>query len=489
MLRPNGGGSGGDSGSGGDRSAGAKGAGGDSAKRGSGSEGGSAFDRRLIAPMLLGSICNPINSSMIAVALVPIGAAFGATPARTAWLVTGLYLATALGQPVIGRLVDMFGPRRLYLLGTGTVGVAGLMGAVSPSLGVLIAARVLLGFGTSAAYPASMQLIRRESERTGKDSPAGILTALSVANQTVSVIGPALGGFLIGLGGWRAVFTVNVPLSAACLVLGALYLPATARGGRSRRPVDLPGMLLFAALLLAAMLFLMSPRAALWYLPVLAAVAAAGFAARELRVAEPFIDLRVLGGNVPLLATYARQFLGYLTSYAFLYGFTQWLEEGRGLHASTAGLVLLPLSLTGLTVSGITGRREAVLAKLVIGGAVQVVGCVVLLLLDAGSPVWLLLLAGVVMGVPQGLIGLANQNALYRQSDPERIGTAAGLLRTFTYLGALGSSAADSAFFTHGADTAGMHDLALFMLVGSAALVAVSLLDRSLRTVTPDSRR
>jgi MFS family permease len=439
--------------------------------------------------MLLGSICNPINSSMIAVALVPIGAAFGATPARTAWLVTGLYLATALGQPVIGRLVDMFGPRRLYLLGTGTVGVAGLMGAVSPSLGVLIAARVLLGFGTSAAYPASMQLIRRESERTGKDSPAGILTALSVANQTVSVIGPALGGFLIGLGGWRAVFTVNVPLSAACLVLGALYLPATARGGRSRRPVDLPGMLLFAALLLAAMLFLMSPRAALWYLPVLAAVAAAGFAARELRVAEPFIDLRVLGGNVPLLATYARQFLGYLTSYAFLYGFTQWLEEGRGLHASTAGLVLLPLSLTGLTVSGITGRREAVLAKLVIGGAVQVVGCVVLLLLDAGSPVWLLLLAGVVMGVPQGLIGLANQNALYRQSDPERIGTAAGLLRTFTYLGALGSSAADSAFFTHGADTAGMHDLALFMLVGSAALVAVSLLDRSLRTVTPDSRR
>jgi len=477
MLRPNG-------------SSGSDGGGGSSSRnsRYSG-KGGSAFDRRLIAPMLLGSICNPINSSMIAVALVPIGAAFGATPSRTAWLVTGLYLATALGQPVIGRLVDMFGPRRLYLLGTGTVGVAGLMGAVSPSLGVLIAARVLLGFGTSAAYPASMQLIRRESERTGKDSPAGILTALSVANQTVSVIGPALGGFLIGLGGWRAVFTVNVPLSAACLVLGALYLPGTAPGERSRRPVDLPGMLLFAALLLSAMLFLMSPRAALWYLPVLTAAAAAGFAARELRVAEPFIDLRVLGGNIPLLATYARQFLGYLTSYAFLYGFTQWLEEGRGLPASTAGLVLLPLSLTALTVSGITGRREAVRAKLVVGGVVQVAGCVVLLLLDAGSPVWLLLLGGVVMGVPQGLIGLANQNALYRQSDPARIGTAAGLLRTFTYLGALGSSAADSAFFTHGADTAGMHDLALFMLVGSAALVAVSLLDRSLRTVTPDSRR
>lgn len=85
--------------------------------------------------MLLGSVCNPINSSMIAVALVPIGAAFGATPSHTAWLVTGLYLATALGQPVIGRLVDTYGPRRLYLLGTGTVGAAGLLGALSPPSG------------------------------------------------------------------------------------------------------------------------------------------------------------------------------------------------------------------------------------------------------------------------------------------------------------------------------------------------------------------
>ena len=118
------------------------------------------FDRRLIAPMVLGSVLNPINSSMIAVALVPIGIAFGAPPAETVWLVTALYLATAVGQPVIGRLVDMYGPRRLYLVGTGLVGVAGLLGALAPTLGVLIAARVLLGFGTSAAYPAALLMTR-----------------------------------------------------------------------------------------------------------------------------------------------------------------------------------------------------------------------------------------------------------------------------------------------------------------------------------------
>ncbi|MER6926212.1 MFS transporter, partial [Streptomyces spiralis] len=116
---------------------------------------------------------------------------------------------------------------------------------------------------------------------------------------------------------------------------------------------------------------------------------------------------------------------------------------------------------------------------LVVGAAVQVVACAVLLLVGSGSPVWLLLAAGVVMGVPQGLIGLANQNALYRQADPARIASAAGLLRTFMYLGALAASAATAGFFPHRADTAGLHGLALFMIVGSALLLASALPARS----------
>src|SRR5205823_12439895 len=106
-------------------------------------ESSGGFDRRLIGPMILGAVLNPINSSIIAVSLVPIGVAFGAPPARTAWLVSALYLATAIGQPVVGRLVDMYGPRRLYLAGTALVGVAGLLGSFAPSLTVLVVARVL----------------------------------------------------------------------------------------------------------------------------------------------------------------------------------------------------------------------------------------------------------------------------------------------------------------------------------------------------------
>jgi MFS family permease len=434
--------------------------------------------------MVLGSILNPINSTMLAVALIPIGAAFGIPPSETAWLVTGLYLATAVAQPVMGRLIDTYGPRPLYLIGTALVGVAGVMGALAPGLGVLIASRVLLGFGTSAGYPASMSLIRSESDRTGRESPTGVLSVLSIANQVIAVIGPTLGGLLIGLGGWHVIFTINVPLSIACVVLGWLWLP---RGGgspiRSARHLDLAGIVLFAAMLVSFMVFLMRPSVGTWYLPVLAVALGACFVLRELRAVEPFIDLRVLGGNAPLLATYARQVLSFIVSYSFLYGFTQWLEEGRSLSASAAGLVLLPMSVAAIIITAITGRHAQVRGKLVAGSIILLIAVAGLQLADAGSALWLLVALGVTAGFPQGLNGLANQNALYHQADPARMGSSAGLLRTGTYLGALIAAAANATFFKTGASTTGLHHLSSFLLITSTLLLIVTLLDRSLRRI------
>ena len=443
------------------------------------------FDRGLILPMILGAVLNPVNSSLIAVALVPIGMAFGASPAETAWLVSGLYLATAVGQPVVGRLVDMYGPRRLYLAGAALVGIGGVVGATASSLTMLVVARVIIGIGTCAGYPAAMHLIRSESDRTGQDSPAGVLTALAVGAQTISVIGPTLGGVLIGLGGWRMIFTVNVPLAVVCVVWGAVKLPKRHRRISTR--LDAPGIVLFAGMLLALLVFLMNPAVGHWYLLVAMAGLAVGFVLRERRVADPFLDVRVLAGNVPLLLTYARTLLTYTISYAFLYGYTQWLEEGRGLSASAAGLALLPMSVTGVLVSTATGRRPEIRRKLLVGGAAQVVACGLLLLAGSTSPVWLLVVIGVVIGLPQGLNGLANQNALYHQADPARMGSSAGLLRTFAYLGAIVASAANGAYL--GAGTAGLHDLAVFLIAVAAVFVAVTLVDRSLHRLTSSPTR
>ncbi|MFJ9671811.1 MFS transporter [Streptomyces sp. NPDC101221] len=444
------------------------------------------FDRGLLPPMLLGSVLNPINSTIIAVALVPIGRALGAPASQTAWLVSALYLATSLGQPVVGRLIDVFGPRRLFLLGTGLVGVAGVAGALAPNLGILIGARVLLGFGTCAGYPAAMALVRSEAERTGRDGPGGVLTALAVANQTIAVVGPLLGGLLIAVGGWRATFALNVPLAVAAVVLGLLRLPkalpasGSTRHGNLASRLDLPGMGLFAALLVTLLLFLMNPHLRDWYLLALSAAAGAAFALRELRAATPFIDLRVLGGNTPLLATYGRALVAYVVAYAFLYGFTQWTEEGFGLTPFHAGLAQTPMFLLAIGVSIVSGRSTGVRGKLLLGAAGQIVACLVMLTLTGDSPLWTLLLVALVFGVPQGLNNLALQNSVYFQADPERTASSAGLLRTFAYIGSMVASSATAASFGQHADTGGLHRLAWVMLGAGVLYLLLTLFDRAL---------
>lgn len=449
------------------------------------------FDRRLIPPMILGAILNPINSSIIAIALVPIGVALGASTSATAWLVSSLYLATSVGQPLVGRLVDTFGPRRLYLMGTAMAGIAGVIGALAPDLGVLVAARVILGFGTCAGYPAAMYLIRSEATRTGKDSPGGVLTALAVSSQTIAVIGPTLGGLLIGLGGWRTTFAINIPLAIACLILGALRLPRTPsiKGSRVLRNLDYAGILLFTGTLVTLLLFLMSISASTLYLLLIAITAGIGFAVRELRCADPFIDIRVLSGNRPLLFTYLRNFLGYTVSYGFIYGFTQWLEEGRALSPSVAGIILIPMFAMAILVSTLTGRRKEIRVKLLVGSATQVVACALLLLLGGSSDIWILLVVALIVGVPQGLNSLANQNAVYYQADSQRLGASSGLLRTFTYLGAIVASAASGSFYGPRASTTGLHELAVFLLIIAVAFLALTLIDRSLRDVTASRPR
>jgi MFS family permease len=440
------------------------------------------FDRKLLAPLISGAVLNPVNSTIIAVALVPIGVAFGEPASATAWLISALYLATAVGQPVAGRLIDRYGPRRVFLPATALVGLAGVIGTLAPNLVWLVVARVVLGFGTCAGYPAAMRLIRDESDRTGRDSPASVLTVLAISTQTISVVGPALGGLLIGVGGWRATFALNIPLALAAFVLGARRFSKAVRPPKegSFGGLDFPGMALFAGTLVSLLLFLMHPGAGDWYLLAIAVAGAAGFAVRELTHAHPCIDLRLLGRNGPLLRTYGRALLAYVVAYSFLYGYTQWLEHGRGLSASEAGLATLPLFATGILVSLVTGRREAVRGKLAVAALGQLAGCALLLTLNSSAAVWLLVVVALVAGVPQGLNSLALQNSVYRQANPDDIGASAGLLRTFGYLGAIVSSALQGALYGPAADTGGLHDLALVLLGIGAVFLIVTVFDRSL---------
>ena len=471
----------------------------------------------LLASLAFGTVLNPLNSSMIAVALVPLQREFDVGVATSSWLVSGFYLAAAVGQPLMGRFVDLFGARRLFVGGLMLMCAVCAVAPFAPGFWWLVGIRVLMAVGTSTAFPAALVLIRaavereaeerQESERqegrvgaaaadgsggagssTARPSgpPAGALAALSVAASTSAGLGPVLGGFLVAFAGWEAVFLVNVPVTALGIVLALKLLPEPpprpARGPLLAT-IDLPGIVLFSAGLTALLVFLLSlgDRPYWWLAPV---VVVLGFllVRRELAAPAPFLDLRDLRANRALTSVLGQQGGVNLVFYCVFFGLPVWLESVRGFGADTVGLLILPLALMGVLMTPVAARVVGLRgsrATLVFGSVVLLMGTLVVQFLHESSPVVVILLAALLFGVPNGFNNLGLQTALYEASSPERMGSSGGLFQTFRYLGAIMSTSVLGIVFERDLSTRGLHHVGLVMTVAAAGLLVLALVRQS----------
>jgi MFS family permease len=446
------------------------------------------FSWRFTAPLFIGSALNPINSSLIATALVPIAHGLDVSIGQTAALVTALYLASAIAQPTAGKAAEVFGPRRVFLAGIGLVAVGGLVGGFAPDLVTLLISRVLLGSGTSCAYPTAMLLIRRRARDAGLDQPpGGVLGGLQIAGIATASLGLPLGGVLVGALGWRAVFFVNVPVALAALVATLAWVSPDAPLDRTRRArdiaasLDVIGIAGFAAAMIALLLFLFDLPTVHWYLLAISGGLWIALVLWELRARTPFLDFRLLASNRALTSTYLRFGLVLLCVYVVLYGITQWVETVRGLSETEAGLLLLPMTVvSGLVISPVS-RRNLVRGPVIAAALACLIGSAGVLLLTASAWIGWVVVITLVFGIAMGTAGAGNQTALYGQAPAELLGTAAGLLRTFGYLGSIAASAITGIVFHTRVSDHGVHLIAWIMVGVSVVLVLMTVTDRSLR--------
>ncbi len=445
---------------------------------------------RIPASILLtiaaGTLLNPLNSSMISVALVTIGKNFNVGIAAVTWLVSGFYLAAAVGQPLMGRLADMFGPRRIFLVGLALVLAAGVAGTFAPNLGFLIAVRVLQAFGTSAAFPAGIAMMRRISGSGGRP-PAAALGVISIAANVSAALGPTLGGSIISFSSWRGLFVANIAIAGVGILLALRYLPAhlsipeedrRKTGGRGGLGLDIPGILLFGGTLTSLLVFLLSlshiPR---WIFLAAALLLALGFLVRERTTPTPFIDFSMFrGGLGRVYATYATVNTVF---YSMFFGLPLWLEQAGGYSPGVVGLLMLPFAGLGVAATPVAARlvrTRGVRLVLGIGMATMGAGTSILLLLGSGTPVVAILGITVVLGVPNAFNNLGLQAALFEAAPREKIGAASGLFQTFRYVGTFLSSALLGIVFGGKADDSGMHILAAVLVAISLALLVAMLI-------------
>jgi MFS family permease len=445
-----------------------------------------AFSWRFVTPLFLGSTLNPINSSLIATALVPIAAAIHVSVGRTAVLVSALYLATAIGQPTAGKLAEAFGPRRVFLAGILAVLAGGLVGGLSGDLATLTVARVLIGIGTATAYPSAMVLVRRRADQAGLTAPpGGVLGGLMVAGAVTAALGLPIGGVLVHVWGWRTTFLVNIPFALVALAMTLAGIP---RDPKTRRrtfaqlavTIDLAGIVGFAATLVALLVFLLSLPRLDW--PALAAAVVLGGALVwwELRADKPFFDVRLLARNLPLTRTYLRFAVTTLCIYAVLYGVTQWLEAARGMSSQETGLLLLPMTAVGAVLAQPLSQRNLVRVPLLVCALSCLVGSVGVLLIGSTTAIGWIVAVTVAFGITLATMATGNQTTLYAQAAADQIGTASGLLRSFGYLGSIASSAIISVVFHARVDDHGLHLIAWVMVAVSVLGLLLLVTDRDI---------
>jgi EmrB/QacA subfamily drug resistance transporter len=388
------------------------------------------------------------------------------------WVVTAYLVPATVTLPLYARLSDRFGRRNLLLLGMGLFLVGSALAGAAPSMGWLVGARAVQGAGAGALE--SLSFILMADLYAGRRN-AALQGAMAGMMGVAFIAGPLIGGFLTDHVGWRACFTVNLPIGVAAMAVIASTLPASI--GRSERrdvPLDLAGIALLTAAVGLLLVGLNEKTHATgdgalpgWLEPRTGGLIGAGLLlgaaliAVERRAAAPIIPLRLLADR----RVGAIMVAGTTSAFALFCGvllLPRYFQFARDVSATHSGLLIYPL-LLGLVISvnvgaAIVVRRLDFRGPVVAGMGLATLGALGFATFDAGTPdaVSLLFMALLGVGVGPALSGL--QIALQRTVAPPLIGAAMGTLLLLRQLGgAVALAAAETIYAArlHDALTAG----------------------------------
>lgn len=399
-----------------------------------------------------------IDLTFVNVALPDIGRRFGASPPDLAWVVDGYTVAlTSLLIPGAAT-AERFGRRVVFLCGMGLFTVASVAGGLAGGLGLLIAARVLMGAGAGMMLAPAMAITAMAFAPA--DRPRALATWAS-AGALGLALGPVLGGLVVGAMGWRWAFLLPVPVLAVALTAGVAVLP------RGRGPQDVPFDRWGAGLALAGPAPLVAglieaPRLGWsnpWTIGLIAVGTAllAAFAVHETRIAAPAFDVRVFG--VPVVAGASLVlFAAYVAFMGVLFLATIELQDIASLGPIAYGLVLAPFAVAYWLFSRVGARAaHSGHATRAIGwGLAAVFASFAVPALAPATVAWTLP-ALILMGIGEGLL-VPVTAALVLNALPDRaLGTSSALSVVARFFGgAMGVAVIASALASAGAVEEGL---------------------------------
>lgn len=355
------------------------------------------------------------------------------------WANNAFSLAAGALVIAAGRFGDIFGQRRVLRIGVALFGICSVLAALAPGVPSLIIGRGLMGVGAALILPATLALIPVQFSGRAQLAAFGVWQAVAWGGQALA---PAIGGLLTDGPGWQWLFWINVPLAAVAFVVIGALTPESVVAGADRR-IDWAGLATIALAVFALLYALTDGPTAGWSDPLVVGLFVAAFVLAvawvliERAVAVPLVDLalfRLRAYDGALTANLTMN-LGYA---GMSYLLVLWLQNARGYSAVTAGLLMLPTTLGIFALIPVGGRLDSRLGgrmPVVVGLVVLAVGLAVLGPLHAGSSMWLIAAALVVIGCGLGLLSTPVSNTAVGTVPAALSGTAAGVFKMSSMVG------------------------------------------------------
>ncbi|MBV9665942.1 MAG: MFS transporter [Actinobacteria bacterium] len=360
---------------------------------------GTPAGRWVVVATVLGSGVAFLDGSVVNVALPAIGRDLHASISALQWILDSYLLTLSALLLLGGSLGDIYGRKRVYIIGLVAFTVASLLCGVAPNAGALVAARALQGVGGALLVPGSLAIL--SAAFRPDDRPVAISAWAGLAG-VASAVGPFVGGWLVQAVSWRLVFFINLPVAAVAVLVTARHVPETRDEESDHRP-DIPGAV-SAALGLGGLTYVLIEARHLSAvgiigLSLVAAAAIVAFAVVELRSAHPMLPFSLFksrqftGANLTTLAVYA----GLGGAFFLL---VLMLQDVLGYKPVPAGAALLPVTFLVMILSARSGalsRRIGPRLPMTVGPIVMAAGFVLVGRLHPGDSYWAGVLPGVVL--------------------------------------------------------------------------------------------